>query len=94
MDFTLGDLLQFVTNKVLTQAGLVSALLFAANIYQIIIIKWYRQENTELHNKILTLALEQTKVNAASNNVLDKISDMLNMIHFTDKRSCNFKEKE
>ena len=86
MDMTIGGILQFLTDKVLTEAGLVAVLLFLGNIYQAYDRKSYRAENTELHNKILTLALEQTKVNAESNNVLDKISDMLTLMHVTSNR--------
>ncbi len=94
MDLTIADILQFLTAKVFNQAGLVAVLLFWGNVYQAWDKKSYRKENNDLHEKILTLAVEQTKTNAESNNVLDKIIDMLTVIDKNGNRTCHYRNKE
>jgi hypothetical protein len=90
MDMTLADLFQLLMNKIFNEAGLVAVLLFCLNIYQAKETKASRKENSELHNKILTLAVEQTKTNSESNKVLDKIIDMLTE-NKNEDRSCHYK---
>ncbi len=94
MDLGFSEVIEFLSNKIFNEAGLVAVLLFWGNMYQAWDKKSYRAENTTLHEKILTLAIEQTKTNAESNNVLDKMSEMLTAIHSNDKVGCKFQQKE
>lgn len=71
------ELLNTMADKVFTEAGLVAFLLFWWGIYLLLDNRAVKRENSTLHDRIYNMGIEQTKVMASMNNILDKISDTL-----------------
>ena len=74
---TLTKIMEFLGDKVFTEAGVVALLLFWWGIYLILDNRALRRENNKLHDRVYNLGISQTEVNTETNNVLDKIVDAL-----------------
>lgn len=74
-----------IVDKVFTEAGLIACLLFCAVIYLGIENKKKEKKIDALHERIHAMGVNQIQATSETNNVLDKLTDTLQLLMMKGK---------